>query len=573
MQAIPVHYTISITDPKSHYANIEMEISGIKDKSIEVKMPVWTPGSYFVREFEKNVDGVQALSGSTSLNIYKTSKNTWKIDGKSALGNIKVTYRVYCFENSVRTSYIDNDRGFFILTSALMYTGNSQSQSGRLKLVYPNTWKKVSTTLTRITENEYAYTNYDELVDSPVEIGNHQELEFTVAGVPHKVAMVGANNCPTGQFTKDLQKVCETMYHIVGEHPCSTYLFFIHHEEAGGGGLEHANSCVVQMPRFNYSSPDKYRAFLSLCAHEYFHLWNVKRIRPIALGPFDYSRENYTNLLWVAEGITSYFDDLGIYRAGFYKQDEYIGVLNANFSATLNRIGARVLSLHELSADAWIREYIPTENSINTGISYYTKGTTVAALLDIEILSATDGKKGLDDLMQYLYNEFYKKQNRGFTDAEFYGAINTVAGKTIDIRDWVEKPNSASSLESMRATLKKAGCLLNEKGERARNYTGITSEVKGEKLFVKSIDAGSPGLAAGLQAGDELIALNNIRIKTSLDEALKNCNAGAVISVTISRGGLIQILELSVTASPFAEYAIQVEDKENVIFKSWLRIK
>jgi len=571
MQALTVHYTIQIKNPNSHVAEVLMEISGIKDKTIDIKMPVWTPGSYMVREFERNILSVTAKNGGQNLKLEKTEKNNWKIDLKGAQ-SVQVSYAIYCFENTVRTSYIDGDHAFLLMTSCLMYSGNTSANAGKLKLIYPAQWSKVSTTLPKTAENEFSFSNYDELVDSPIEIGNHEELTFEVAGVPHKAAMVGLNNCNKEKFTADLKKICETMHNIIGAHPCKSYLFVIHHVEEGGGGLEHANSCVVQMPRFNYSNPDKYKSFLGLCAHEYFHLWNVKRIRPAALGPFDYNKENYTHLLWVAEGITSYYDELALYRAGYINQAEYLKALSGTLNATLNRIGGSLQSLHEASFDAWIKEYRPNENSSNSNISYYLKGAAVAALLDIEILSATEGKKGLDDLMRYLYNEFYIKQNRGFSDNEFYEAVNTVAGKPLDIREWVEEPNSEKTQASIRIILKKVACGLEDKSKANTLYTGINTEIKGEKLLVKSVEDLSPAMMAGLQFGDELIAVNYLRIKLSLEDAIKNAGSEQKITLTISRAGIIKVIELNFVAKTKADLNILIEDKENLVLKAWLKV-
>jgi predicted metalloprotease with PDZ domain len=380
MMAQTTNYNIQIKDPNSHYATVKMEISGIKTKQINVKLPVWTPGSYMVREFSRNVGKSKAYSGNETLAVQKSDKNTWTIQNPKNLKSLTFEYEIYAFEAGVRTTYIDNDHAFILPTSCLMFVDGGIINKGQLKLEFPAAWHRVSTTLKRVSPYTYEYENYDDLADSPIEIGNHDELTFDVAGVPHKVALVGENNCPKEKFTKDLKTICEGMLQIVGTHPCKEYLFIIHHVEEGGGGLEHANSNVVQFQRYNYSNEQRYKSFLSLCAHEYFHLWNVKRIRPAALGPFNYNQENYTNLLWVAEGITSYYDELIMYRTGFWTQAEYLKSLSSSITATMNRQGAYHQSLHEASFDAWIKEYRPNENSINSQISYYLKGAVVAAI-------------------------------------------------------------------------------------------------------------------------------------------------------------------------------------------------
>lgn len=564
---ITVNYTIDIKNPNSHYAKVSLEIKDHGGKITSVKMPVWAPGSYMIREFERNIDQVKATSDGKPLVITKTDKSTWAFKPGSKTAVIQIEYDIYCFENSVRTSLISNDHAFLIFSSVLMYA-DPQNQKGNVSFVFPEAWKKISCTLPKISNHTFSYSNLDELIDSPVEIGNHDIIEFEVAGVKHSVAMVGKNNCDYNTFKSDLSKVCSTMYNIIGAHPCKSYLFIVHHVEEGGGGLEHANSCVVQIPRFNYSSSDKYKSFLGLCAHEYFHLWNVKRIRPAALGPFDYSKENHTNLLWVAEGITSYYDELAMYRAGYMTQEEYLKTLTGSLNMTLNRKGAYVQSMHDASFDAWIKEYRPNENSSNNSISYYLKGSVLAALLDIEIVTATDGKKSLDDLMKHLYNEFYIKQNRGFTDDEFYNAIDVVAGKPIGFRTWAETPNNAETLQKITSIFKKINCQVTDVAKPNPLHTGITTEMKGDRMFVKSVEANSPAWLSDVQVGDELIAVNDIRIKGALEDIIKL--AGTEFNLLISRAGLIRTVTFKTAMSQRVDLNIKIENKDNPLFMKWL---
>lgn len=568
-KAMKINYTIDIQNPNTHYALVKLEISDIKESKVALKMPVWTPGSYMVREFERNIEQVTANAGNKTILISKSDKSTWTIDNKSGEKTIQVIYKVYCFENTVRTSYIDNDHAFLLLSSCLLYA--DKQGAGTLDINYPETWSNISTTLIQTKPNLFSFNNYDELIDSPIEIGNHQVLKFEVAGVPHTVALVGKNNCPTDKFKADLQKICNTMYQIVGKHPCKEYLFIIHHVEEGGGGLEHANSNVVQMQRFAYSNKERYLNFLSLCAHEYFHLWNVKRIRPEALGPFDYSKENHTNLLWVAEGITSYYDELAMYRAGFRTESEYLRTLSNTFSSTLNRKGAEIQSLHEASFDAWIKEYRPNENSINTNISYYLKGAAIAALLDIELLDASKGSKGLDHLLQYLYAEYYEKKQRGFTDNEFYAAIDFVAGKPLNFRSWAEETNTSETNQKIKNILKKVACSIENKVQNNPYYTGINTEQKGEKITVRSIDGLSPAFGLDLQFGDEIIAVNNIRIKTSLDEVIKLIGEGVELKFLISRNGLIRELTLKPSQNPKLDLNISIDKGDEPLLMVWLK--
>lgn len=570
VQATEVNYQIEISNPGSHYAEVTIDFPDYKPGVLLLKMPVWTPGSYMIREFEKNIDRVKAYCDNKEISVTKEDKNTWKVIIPVRDKPVRVQYRIYCFEQSVRTSYIDNDHAFLLPSSVLMYVYDKIIQTGKVQLKFPQQWLKVSTTLEVSGSNSYNYSSYDELVDSPIEIGNQEEISFEVAGVPHRAALVGRNNCDKTKFTADLQKVCQTMFNIVGEHPCKQYLFIIHNVEEGGGGLEHANSCVVQIPRFNYSNTDRYKSFLGLCAHEYFHLWNVKRIRPEALGPFNYSRENHSNLLWVAEGITSYYDELGMYRAGFTTKPDYLRSLASNFSGTLNRNGGKVQSMHEASFDAWIKEYRPTEHSTNNNISYYQKGQTLAALLDIELLSATKGAKGLDALMRYLYSTYYKRLSRGFTDQEFYNAIDEVAGMPLNFRTWAEGVNDENTFAKMAEAVKKAGCTLSNTSAVAEDYSGFTTEIKDGRLLIRAVESDSPALLAGLQPGDELIAVNGVRIKNNLEELYKQMSGP--YTLIISRGGLIRTVELKLAKSPKYNIALSIDNSEDIIMKAWLRV-
>jgi predicted metalloprotease with PDZ domain len=308
-----------------------------------------------------------------------------------------------------------------------------------------------------------------------------------------------------------------------------------------------------------------------LCAHEYFHLWNVKRIRPEALGPFDYSKENYTNLLWVAEGITSYYDELAMYRAGFRTEKDYLKILAETFSKTLNRKGGEVQSMHDASFNAWIKEYRPNENSINSSISYYLKGATLAALLDMELLSATEGKKGLDILMQYLYKTYYEGKNRGFSDDEFYKAIDQVAGKSLNFKAWAEGLNTSETNSKIAEILKRMGCEIENKSEEHASYTGINAKMVGGKLIVQSIEAQSPADGKDIQAGDELIAINSMRIKTDLDELVKTSEDGQ-LEILLSRAGLIRSIDIKAVVTPKLELSI-IPKGENNLRSIWLRKK
>lgn len=564
-------YELTITAPQTHYASVEVALSSVEYDSITFSMPVWTPGSYLVREFGKSVENMLLEVNGKSAALQHISKNQWRVNGVKGK-NLMLRYDVYAFEFSVRTSFIDAAHAFLHNTSIFMQVEEYAASAGTLTLKFPETWKTVSTTLTQKSRNCYAFENYDDFGDSPIEIGNHEEHEFTVYGVKHRVAMVGRNNCDIDKFLKDLQLTCETMSDIIQEHPCKEYLFIVQNVEAGGGGLEHANSCTVMMPRWNWSDQNKYKSFLGLCAHEYFHLWNVKRIRPIELGPFDYNAENYTNQLWVAEGITSYYDELSMLRMGLASKQEFLNTLAGYMTDLANRPGVEVQSLAESSHDAWIKEYRPNENSKNTTISYYSKGLVVAALLDLEICSATNGSKNLDDLMRYLYQEFYKKQQRGFTEIEFKTAAEMIAGKNLD-SFFTTMVYTKGNIDYDAFFADKV-VPYSAKSERV--YTsGATTALDNGKTIVKYLQRGSCFYNQGINVQDEIIAINGIRVQNNIEQILDQQGNPKEIEVLISRSGLVQSVSITMENHPIKtiySFPLQklTKDQNTASIDKWL---
>ncbi len=429
-----INYKIEFPAPQTHYASVEIEVNEIpKDReTIDFVMPVWAPGSYLIREFAKGVENVKSDS-----ELEKTSKNVWKVktNGKSS---VKIMYDVYAFEHSVRTSFIDASHAALIPTSIFMYVDGMKDEKATLEIMKPEGWKTISTSLkakkdnTNGKENIFEVPNYDILADSPIEIGNQDILEFEAAGVKHSVVMYGKGNYDNAKITKDMAKVVEEATKVWGENPAEDYKFLIHNSRNGGGGLEHLNSTSLVVDRMSYGTEKGYLGFLGLVAHEYFHLWNVKRLRPFALTNYDYTQEQHTNLLWIFEGFTSYYDELLLTRAGFVDDNYYLNTLSGNISSAENKKGRHIQPVTEASFDAWIKAYRPNENSGNTTVSYYGQGSVYAAMIDLMIIEATDSKKNLDDVMRYLYQEYYKNKKRGYKDEEFQAAVEQIAGKSFD---------------------------------------------------------------------------------------------------------------------------------------------
>ena len=294
-------YQISIPKPQTHYIEVEMSLSDIDDnfsKSegyIDFKMPVWTPGSYLIREYAKNVEHFMAFSGSNNVKAEKINKNTWRVKYEGQK-DLTVKYGVYAYELSVRTSFVDNAHAYLNGASVFLFNPQFKKYPSKLKINLPSIFSQITTGLSKTVQtNVYDVVDFDNLVDCPIEIGNQKIFNFEANKIPHQVAMYGEVKFDSVKLKTDMKKVCETASKVIGEHPCQDYFFIVHNVTQGGGGLEHKNSTTLGVSRNAYATEASYNSFLSLVAHEYFHLWNVKRIRPIALGPFDYENENYTH--------------------------------------------------------------------------------------------------------------------------------------------------------------------------------------------------------------------------------------------------------------------------------------
>ncbi len=583
MSTPTLSYRLSMPEPQTHFFEVELSLSNLTDPLLkkqgylDVKMPVWTPGSYLIREYAKNVEGFIARSGAASLPSRKISKNTWRVDW-SGQETVSIRYKVYAYELTVRTSFLDETHGYVNGASMFMYVPQYQHLPSTLTVRPAKNWNTVSTALLLVPGQEFTYQvpNYDLLVDSPIEIGTHHVLEFTASGVPHRVAMFGETQYDETRLLADYKRVTEAAATVVGEHPCQNYLFIVHHLPAGGGGLEHLNSTSLQTSRTAYATEAAYTGFMSLVAHEYFHLWNVKRIRPRALGPFDYDAENYTHLLWVAEGFTSMYDNYLVRRAGLTSPEKYLEDVQADINGTENTPGNRVQSLTEASWDAWIKYYRPNENSTNSTVSYYLKGAVVANLLNLEILHSSGGQKSLDDVMRLLYNEYYKKQKRGFTDEELQQALESVAGHSLSdfFRDyiWGRVPIDYNRYFGY------VGCrVVDQLASSTEAFLGATASNTSGKLVVNSVLRDSPAWTDGLNVNDEIVAVNGTRATDDFNRYLTGKKPGDVVSVQVSRSGLMKTIRVTLGKNSRKSYKIErlsnPSPEQQSLYLKWLYLE
>lgn len=541
---LKISYEVSFPEAQAHYADIEMNISGLAQKSIDLKMPVWTPGSYLVREFAKNLESFAVEANGKTIPFVKTRKNIWHINTAN-LSSIKVKYRMYCFEISVRTAFIDATHAFLSTSGMFLYPAGMLQNPSTIHIKPYKNWDKVSTSLEMVNNDPFTRTapNYDILFDSPIEVGNQDVFYFGAAGVKYEVCMYGGGNYDKERLKKDMAHIVELETAVYGENPNKHYTFIVHNYNRGGGGLEHLSSTVLGASRNNYNTDAGYQNFLSLVSHEHFHLWNVKRLRPIALGPFDYDNENYTTDLWIAEGFTAYYDNMIVHRTKLYSTENYLNVLAQDIDVVENTPGTKVQPLSQSSFDAWIKAYRPDENTINTAISYYNKGSVMALLLDLEIINDSKGKYCLDDVMKYMYNEYYKLKKRGYTDAEFKAGLEKFAGKNLD-SFYAKYINGLSPIDYDHYLGYAGYHLVDQNKDNNVPSLGIRLAQGGTTAKIAGVLRGSAAWVDGLNVNDEITAIDGQPI-TDPKKMLEGKNVGDKITVTVTRDG--QSLQIPVT--------------------------
>ncbi|RYY36030.1 MAG: M61 family peptidase [Sphingobacteriaceae bacterium] len=569
-----ISYTISFPEAQAHYVDVEMNIGGTLDKTISVKMPVWTPGSYLVREFAKNVEGFTAWKGNTQLAAKKTSKNTWEINTAGA-SSIKVKYRVYAFEISVRTAFVDASHAFLSSASIFMYPDGWLQEPSTIKIMPYKGWDKVSTSLEKLGNDQFTVTapNYDILFDSPIEVGNQDIFDFDVDGTHYEVAMYGGGNYDKERLKVDMSKIIREQASIFGENPNKRYVFIVHNFQRGGGGLEHLSSTVLGASRDGYANEKSYQGFLGLVSHEHFHLWNVKRLRPIALGPFNYEKENYTTNLWIAEGFTAYYEDKVIRHTQMYPVENYLAILTGDIGNIDNSQGAKIQSAAESSFDAWIKYYRPDENSSNSTISYYSKGSIIAYLMDLEIINSSNAKYSLNDVMKFAYNEYYKKLGRGYTDAEFKAVVEKFAGKNFD-EFYKKYVNGVDAVEHAKYLGYAGYSITNELEGTNVPSLGIAT-AKGDRVIVTTVARNGSAWVDGINVNDEITAIDGSPV-TDLPGLINSKKVGDKINVTVVRDGKQLVLPVTLLKANRARYKIEPMDnateKQLAVRKKWLKL-
>ncbi|MCS7293242.1 MAG: M61 family metallopeptidase [Gloeomargarita sp. SKYBB_i_bin120] len=546
-----IRYRISAPYPATHYVHIQMNVDGWNQDTLDLRLPVWTPGSYLVREYAKHLENFRVNHG---LPWRKVSKNHWRIQ-TAGVSDIEVHYDLYANDLSVRTNHVDDTHLYLNGAATFLFIPDARHLPCEITIEPPYPDWRVSTALEPLGDYCFRALDYDMLVDSPIEVGQQAIYPFTVRGIAHELAVWGTLPVDAQPLLQDISKIVETAANIFGGLPYQQYLFLLHLPMQGYGGLEHANCCSLLYSRRQLTRPEGYQRFLNLVAHEFFHLWNVKRIKPAELVPFDYDQENYTTSLWFCEGVTSYYDLVIPWRAGLYDAKRFLELLSEEITRYYQTPGRDVQSLTEASFDAWIKYYRRDANSVNSQVSYYLKGALVTLLLDLRIRQHHQNQRSFDDVLQKMWREFGAGQ-MGFTPAQLYQVIQAVAGQ--DLRDfWRDYIEGVAPLPLAEA-LADFGLALQAVPGKAP-FTGIALEAG--RTTVKQVLRHSPAWWAGIDAGDELVAVNGQQVRPETwPELLNQWRPGETVTVTLVRREELRQYPVTLQAPAPERYQIRPLD-------------
>ena len=587
MSAAPIAYRIEARNLHAHLFDVTLTIAEPEPLQ-RVSLPVWIPGSYLVREFSKNLQNLSAMQGRLKRHVSQLDKCTWEI-ACSAGKPLLLRYQIYAHDNSVRAAWLDVNRGFFNGSSVCLKVQGQDTCTHALELVMPTQssgWS-VATSLTPIKTSKsglgtYIAANYDELVDCPVEMGAFWQGSFNAFGVPHRFVVAGAPASFDGaRLLADTQKICEQeirFWHAVygvkakppSKPPFTSYLFMLNAVDDGYGGLEHRNCTALicnrkDLPRLNEAKlPDGYTTLRGLISHEYFHTWNVKRLRPAEFETYDYTQENYTELLWFFEGFTSYYDDLLLRRAGLLDSAAYLKLLNKTINQVMQTPGTRVQSVAEASFDAWVKYYRPDANTPNATVSYYTKGALVALCFDLTL--RREGCTTLDEVMRALWLRCKAGPMR---ESDFAAVLQALGKRSFDaeIKSWVH----GKAELPLRTLLEEHGITVHDDPAQLAHRLGLRiGEVNG--VHVKTVLSGSAAEKAGFAAGDEWLAIESVKPQDGwrlqrLDDLLLYAGTAKKVTALVARDK--RLLRLSLTIPPPATtWRLAIRDAAKV--DAWL---
>ncbi|HET6149348.1 MAG TPA: PDZ domain-containing protein [Polyangia bacterium] len=592
--AAPIRYRVAMPEPGSHEFELEMQVPALPERATaELVFPAWAPGSYLIRDFVRHVYGLAITDErGQPLPHERLDKQRWRVSSGGRA--FRVRYRVFAFEPSVRTSFLDGSHAYWNGTSLFFFVEGELARPCEVAVQRParSRWR-IDTALAAVagTTDRFRATSFDELVDSPFEVGDHARSSFTVGGTRFDVALYGRHNADAARLRQILRRVViATARMFGGGFPFRRYLFIIHALPVGSGGLEHRASVTMDIAGLSFEDDGGYQRFADLAAHEFFHAWNVKRIRDTVLGPFDYTRENYTRMLWFHEGFTDYLANLIILRAGVIDETRFWRFIAEDWPRYAGRPGRNETPLDELSFEAWIKLYKPAENHVNRTVSYYEKGLWAGMALDLTLRGKSRGRRGLPELFARLWNAF-GRHDRPITERDVRNAAAQVARAPMDafFRRYIHGTDELP----LPALLRGAGLLIGERSEwaleadkpagerdrvrerRLRAWTGIA--LHPDRLAVRNVVPDSPAWRAGITFSDEIVAVDGHRVTAaSFGKRIADRDPGDRCTITYFRREQLESATLTLVENPERKLVVKPDPNAGrealAIRRGWLGV-
>ena len=597
-----IRYTITPHHPEAHLYRVSCTVDEPDPGGQVFRLPTWIPGIYMIREFSRNIVTLKAEAGRRAVRMTKLDKNTWQAAALAAGRSLTVTYDVYAWDLSVRAAHLDQTHGFFNGPSVFLWVEGQADQPCLVDIHRPegeqyHEWQ-VATTLTPAHGEDraapmlgfgmYRAEDYDDLIDHPVEMGTFTHAGFEIDGVRHEIALTGRHDCDPNRLCADLRKICDWQIKLFGKPaPIDRYLFLAMIVGNGYGGLEHRKSTALMASRQDLpyrgmrGMPSGYRKFLGLCSHEYFHTWNIKRIKPAAFTPYDYTNENYTRLLWAFEGFTAYYDDLALVRSGVISANDYLELLGQTLSRVLRGSGRLKQSVAESSFDAWTKFYRQDENAPNSIVSYYAKGSLIALALDLQLRTLSRGRRSLDDVMRLLWQR-YGKTGVGVEEDGIYRAVEEVASYVTEeeaqrLVEWLRRAVTGTTDLPLPRLLRPFGVNCRADPASKSPALGVRLAPECDEARLANVYDNGPAQAAGLSAGDVLVAIDGLKVEAKgLDGMLSRRQAGDTLTIHAFRRDELMTFELELAPPPSSVMKLSLQEKPEpfirTLRKGWLGI-
>jgi predicted metalloprotease with PDZ domain len=568
-------FTVSMPAPESHQFHVIFRCQGLKGESLDFLLPAWMPGFYRLMDYEKFVSGFRAADGNgRTLPWEKVTRNTWRVAAGNA-GEIVLDYDVLGNVRFVANSYLDEKRAFIAPPGLFMHVSGHLAHPVSVTFQLPPGWAQIGTGLDPVKgrPGTFQAPDFDVLYDCPVLLGSQEVRSFDVRGVAHRVVIEDVpESVDRGKMTGDLKRLVEAATGLMGDIPYRHYTFLL--MGTGNGGIEHLNSAACSFNGKGLAEEKGYRGWLSYISHEYFHHFNVKRIRPIALGPFDYETENLTDMLWVSEGLTVYYENIVMVRAGLMSPDQYLEEMQNAMTGFENKPGHRYMSAAESSRETWGGAGFGGDRK--TTMSYYDNGAMLGAMLDLEIRASSRNARSLDDVMRALYRKYYQGKKRGFTDAEFREECESAAGRPLT--EVFEYTSSSKDVDYAKYFALAGLEVKTAPADAPGAYLGLDTRTEPGKLMVTGTTAGSPAEAAGLAGGDQVLEVDGLKASSKvLSDQLSAKEPGDRIKVRYARADKAQDVDIVLGRNAKVTYSIvrtpNPDALQAAILNDWLRTK